>query len=198
MNMSSNNIASVLFLEELQLQYMVAEVAFARLQKAAQSRIDPSPNWMHEIVPPREIIIDCGTFLSAAGIFSKILFEGTRKALVKARCSKLRQLLDLGDCPLLRDLSVRNSFEHVDERIDEQFSPGIPQHYLVEALSVDVKPPTEGTIVFKRFDPRTLTVSFGTHAISLSACKSEMSSVMEKTRCAYLKLCDNVVDLWAT
>ncbi|MCX6144960.1 MAG: hypothetical protein NTZ35_17280 [Ignavibacteriales bacterium] len=196
--MSSRNIGSVLFLEELQLQQMVAETAFARLQKAAKSWTQRGFNWADEMVPPRDIIIDCGTFLAAAGVVSKILFEGSRKARVAARCSKLRKLLDIEDCPHLRNLSVRNSFEHVDERIDERFSPGIPENYRVTSLSVDAKPPDAGTIVFKRFDPNALSISFGDDTISLAGCMTEMSSVAQKIKGAYLKLLDNVVELWAT
>src|SRR5207244_1291781 len=69
----------------------------------------------------RDIMIDCTAFLSAAAVISKMLFSGGRRnTKIVRRCERLRQLLGIRqhDLPLLRNLAIRNAFEHVDERLD--------------------------------------------------------------------------------
>lgn len=189
------NFAPVMFLLELSTQCDFARVSFDRLQSAAPAwYTDATPEQFAEAIPPREIMIQCTTFLSAAGVISKTLFAGSRTGKVECRCKRLRQLVGINDLPTLRNLSVRNSFEHIDERLDQIFSSFASGR--VEPLSVTERPPPPGTLVLKRFDPKRLTVSFATAEISVTECMSEISEIESRINPAFKKLQGLKFDLW--
>jgi hypothetical protein len=56
-------------------------------------------------------------FFCSAGIIAKVLYATNGHGRTRAR--QLRFFLDLGDESPLADSSIRNSLEHVDERIDK-------------------------------------------------------------------------------
>jgi len=134
-------------------------------------------------------MIDCTAFLSAAAVISKILFPGGRRdKKIAHRCKRLRELLNITDCefPLLRNLPVRNSFEHVDERLDEilaDFTQGG-----VAPLSVHEKQPDADTIVGKRFNPKALTISFAGSELSLGESTSEIMELESRLNPGLKKL----------
>jgi len=189
------NSAPVMFLLELNTQCAFARVSFERLQSAAPAwYTDATPEQSVEPMPPRDIMIQCTAFLSAAGVISKTQFAGRRSGEVARRCTRLRQLLGINDLHTLRDLSVRNSFEHIDERLDRIFSSFASAP--VNPLSVTERPPPPGTLVWKRFDPKRLTVSFATAEISLTKCMNEILEIESRIDPALKKLQGPKFDLW--
>src|SRR5205814_202329 len=137
------NFAPSMFLLELSTQCQFAKECDRRLR-------DSAPDWytnatsekFAQAMPPRDIMINCTAFLSAAAVISKLLFAGHRrdKSIVR-RCERLRKLLNINNSglPVLRNMAVRNRFEHVDERLDEvlpSFTKGS-----FSALSVHEKEP---------------------------------------------------------
>lgn len=156
MPVKSYNTAPVMFLLELSAQCEFAKVSFERLKQAAPAwYTDATEEQFAEAVPPRDIMILCAAFLSAAGVISKILFAGRRRGKIVERCECLRQLLGINDLPTLRDLSVRNSFEHIDERLDQIFSSVADDNIRpYSPYSVSERPLPPGILVLKRFDPK--------------------------------------------
>src|SRR5574337_20906 len=179
MPIKSYNSAPVMFLMELSTQCDFARVSFESLQCAAPAwYTDATPEQFAEAMSSRDILIQCTAFLSAAGVISKTLFAGSRKGKVARRCKRLCQLLGINNLPTLRDLSVRNSFEHIDERLDKIFSSFASGS--VHPLSVTERPPPPGTLMLKRFDPKGLMVCFATAEIFLTECMSEISEIRSR------------------
>jgi hypothetical protein len=183
----------------LKLQYFIVENSWNELKKAAAS-------WttgygipkLNDQVPAGDIIANCIVFLSAVGVMSKILYEGNRKEPIPTRCRKLRNLLEVNELQYLKNLSVRNSFEHVDERIDSFVSPLVDKDFLIEIVSVSPNAPKDGTTYFKRFDPNKLSIVFGNEEFDLQRCMTEISFVKSQIPIAVRKLEDNIINLWAT
>lgn len=197
MPIKSYNSAPVMFLMELSAQCGFAKISFESLQRAAPAwYADATEEQFAEAMPPRDIMIQCTAFLSAAGVISKILFARSQSGKAARRCKRLRQLLEINDLPTLRDLSVRNSFEHIDERLDRIFSSVAGGN--IRPYSVSERPPPPGTLVLKRFDPKQLTVCFATaEIISLTECMSEILEISSLIDQAFKKLHGPKFDLWS-
>jgi len=121
-----------MFVLELSTQCQFAKECYRRLCNAAPACCRHATHkQLATRVAPRDIMIDCSAFLAAAAVISKLLFSGrrTNKKVVR-RCERLRALLNLSDhdLPILRNLSVRNSFEHVDERLVARKSDCLSVH----------------------------------------------------------------------
>ena len=156
---------------------------------------DGAPGWLKNSdaelsskrVSPNEIIYNCMVFLSAAGVISKILFAGKRShKKIKSRCENLRKLMGIGELPILNNLSVRNSFEHIDERFDDIFSDLkakkiTPLNVIEDSTSAD-------ELILKRFDPKELSISFSKHSLSLEDCMVEIIQVESKIRPALAQI----------
>jgi hypothetical protein len=149
---------------ELSTQCQFARECDRRLREAAPGWYENATNEeVENRKAPRDIIIDCTAFLSAAGIISKLLFPGKNNRRVGNgelvnRCKALRELLDIrdNDLPLLQNLAVRNDFEHVDERLDRELRSFNKGGF--SSLSVYEKEPN-AEVILKRFDPKKLTIS---------------------------------------
>lgn len=188
------NFAPSMFLLELSTQCNFAKECDRWLRRAA-------PGWyshateqqVMEQMAPMTIMIYCTAFLSAAGVISKSLFPRRKKVI--HRCKRLRELLEIKDAelPILRDLAVRNAFEHVDERLDTI----LPSLTRGSFAPVSVSEASKATIVLKRFDPRHLTISFAnTPNLSLVDCMAEISRVESQINPAFKKLADREFRLW--
>ncbi len=196
---ASANIGPVAFFEELRLQYFIAERAWKYLNEAAASWLQNGIPILDKMAPPGQMIMNCTVFLSAASVISKIIFAGDRKTIkIRNRCNKLRKLLEIDDLPNLRNLAVRNSFEHVDERIDKFVEPLTHKNFLLEMMSVSPSPPKEGTTVLKRFDPNRLSISFANDEIELRQCMHELTLVESRVHLGISKLAETTIALWAT
>lgn len=192
------NFAPSMFLLELSTQCQFAKECDRRLRDAAPAwYTNAASEKFAKAMPPRDIMINCTALLSAAAVISKLLFAGRRRdKKIVHRCKRLRELLNISDngLPVLRDMAVRNRFEHVDEHLDEvlpSFTKGS-----FSALSVHEKEPDAG-IVLKRFDPKKLTISFADAKISLTNCISEILQVEAEIDAASKKLHGPEFKLWA-
>jgi hypothetical protein len=144
---------------------------------------------------PQEIMIFCVGFLSCAKNIARFLFSEV-KGKPRRRAAHMRDLLTVGDLPTLKNVSVRNSFEHLDERLDSiLFSVVLPASF--DPLSVTEKPPDPGTIVLKRFDPRNLIIQFHEHQLSLEECMADIRRVQQRIASGYEKLGASRFDIWA-
>lgn len=183
MPIASANVDICLFMTEVSLQCNLAERAAARLEKARFGWLrDALHDHRAEATPPIEIIEDVHLLLLAGGIVSKILFGATPKTTLRA--ARLRELMALPELPALSSRKVRNSYEHIDERLDELTSR-LTNGGSICPLMVDDKEPDENTIVLKRFCPRTTKVYFEDDFIDLSQLVNELSLVREGINAAY-------------
>lgn len=171
------NSASELYLWELTIQCDIAELAFKRLQE--YSRIQLSKEYSSTTPHPKnpiEVLYDCSTFLSAAGIIAKIL--SAKKGLPADRSNALRSILGIDELKNLCNLAVRNSFEHIDERLDRLLKESPSERFISTHMSS--KEPGTGMIL-KHFNPNKLTLSYLGEELDLEGCHSEITDIQKKT-----------------
>jgi hypothetical protein len=102
-------------------------------------------------------------------VVSKILFPADKNAA--CRGERLRKRLALGDIPEIASRSVRNAYEHIDEKIDALRVPDADsQIWLMDTNEEACGDP----IVLKRFDPVSRTIQFLGNRLDLEACKEEI------------------------
>jgi hypothetical protein len=114
-------MARFVYLNELQRQCQFALIALSQLSHALNS-LDgmdappgkvPNPEyWMLRIWSAAQ------SFLGSVANASKLLFPPDKKPLAKTRGEELRALLGINNDSLLADRTLRNDFEHFDERLD--------------------------------------------------------------------------------
>jgi len=178
LSVGGQNAASDVVLWEIELQCQIAKLSVERLRNFSERQL-PAALWKRiPIKGPQnlvELLADCSAFLTAASIISKMLYKGDRrKPTVAKRTQRLREILEISDLPTLQKLSVRNSFEHIDERLDDQLtqnpSGGFVQYHTTRY------PPPKG-LVLKRFNPETLSISYLQDTLDIGACSSEIAEV---------------------
>lgn len=188
------NSAAALYLWELTIQCQIAEYAFARLKEEGRVQVTRDYSSPHPYPETAiELFADCSAFLSASGIVAKILFasidtkaskhdHNSPRALAARRSTALRELLQLEDLPFLRSLCVRNSFEHIDERLDRLLKENPSQQYVWLHLSRDEPP---AGLVLKRFNPNTLHLSYLDNELNLGGCYSDILRIRGQLNGAY-------------
>lgn len=195
MRIKKHNFAPSIFLLELSTQCNFAKECDRWLLQAASGWCTRAPQEQFaERRAPRDIMIYCTAFLSAAGVVSKLLFPGRRRSAIH-RCKRLRELLDIGESelPVLRDLAVRNAFEHVDERLD-MILPSFTQGSFAP-VSVSEAPSVD--LILKHFDLRLLMISFASNKLSLVDCTAEISRVGSQIKAAFRKLAGREFKIWS-
>jgi hypothetical protein len=175
MPVNSGNIVVWLFQRELSLHCDLAKRAADRLQDFGRTLLkDRASLERGDAVAPLDIIETCHMFLLSAGVISKIL-DDTKNGS-KKRAEKLRELMRLPPLCHLADRAVRNSFEHIDERLDRlsrQFKDGM----FITPLKVDDQSTDINTIVLKRFRPREMCICFEDDSVDLNAVITEIGIV---------------------
>lgn len=120
------------------------------------------------------------SILSASANVSKILWPKKRR---KARGEYLRNLLVVDEEHLLSNRSIRNSFEHYDERIEDWFEKHNASTYCDLALEAQVA----GLLAPSKFSHRsydqyTHDLKFRDEKINLQELLSELAKLREKCR----------------
>lgn len=115
-------------------------------------------------------------FLAAAATVSRILFPPISNA---SRGERLRSRLGIDDLPVIRSRAVRNSFEHIDERIDK-----LAPHHLGDRIClVDITSDrTADALVMKRVDPLRGTIEFLGDSTDVERCFDEIRTVESAVR----------------
>src|SRR5262245_26969124 len=113
----------LLYISELRMQCILVKSAYKHLAKYCEVVGDDIGSAETLPYSPLDIVAQCTLFLSAVATISKILFPVNSKA--EKRGERLRKRLQIQGAFLgPQSRSVRNSFEHIDERIDAL----LPQH----------------------------------------------------------------------
>jgi hypothetical protein len=120
------------------------------------------------------------SILSASANVSKILWPVKER---KARGDYLRNLLGVDKDHLLSDRSIRNSYEHYDERIEDWFEKHDTAAYLDLALEAhlpsSLMPPM---FAHRSYDQYTFELKFRDEKINLRELLSELAKLREKCR----------------
>lgn len=176
MSIPSANFNNVILLCEVDLSCKIILHSAAKLEAAAKHWIDLSQGIDDGgKAPPIDIVADCFTCLSAAAAISKMLFLGERTGKkanrIKQRCLALMQLLGNPPLSALESLSVRNSWEHLDERLDEHLETQICRSHA--EIHVSPEPPRPETFVSRHFDPKSMEIRFAGAVFALAPIVAE-------------------------
>ena len=189
MPIPSAHFDEVVFLYELDINCSLFNRAFASLQVAATHRINLA-NSIDDGQPGSPILIveQCTVCLSALAAIRRILAPASTKPRIQERASRMRSLLDEPPLTHVTTVAVRNSWEHIDERLDAVLSERAKHKGPVEQISVSPSAPDPDTFVLRRFDPVTFTIQFAGEATPLLACVEEITELKSRIAKAYLKL----------
>lgn len=133
---------------------------------------------------PLEIIAECTVCLSAMSAIRRLLFP---KGELKQRGETLRNLLNNPVLKYVTSTTVRNSWEHHDERLQNILSRRAIGTSFSE-IHVHPKTPKENSIVLRRFDPTNMSIHFTGETIELKPCVSEIQTLKQEINNAFVKL----------
>ena len=149
--------------------------------------------------PPIDIILICVSCLSSSASIQRLLTIGNRNGpkskRTLARCKAFMKFLGQPAIPTILSIKVRNSWEHMDERLDhilenDQFASVTPIH-------VSHKSPDPSTLVLRHFDPHLFEIKFLNSAISLAEIEKEISILEGCISAAYKKLNEVNFDVYS-
>jgi hypothetical protein len=159
-NRSQKALAETVFIGEIVLQSKIAEVAAKRLSESKEN-FDQIEVWS-----------SIQSILVAAGNVSKILWPSKEYA---ERGKRLRELLKVDDNNILSDRSLRNHFEHYDDRIEKWFKQQSSSVY--SDLVIDPFKSMRGNFLVnyhREYDPLTQTLTFRGESFDLGAMLKEL------------------------
>lgn len=197
MPIPSSNFGAVLFLCELRLQIHLFERSMTRLTRAAQHWRD-----LHASVDdgqtasPLEIVAECSVCLSSLAAVRRVLYPGVgATSTARRRSEALLAVLGNPTLVAVQSVAVRNSWEHLDERLDaylRQESVGVRA---VSEVHVSVDAPTPGTLALRRFDPVDLAIHYAEDRVALGICAEEIAELSCRIKEAYRRLQSEQVDV---
>jgi len=162
-------LAETVFIGEIVMQSKIAELAAKRLS-AIKDNFDQIEVWS-----------SIQSILVAAGNVSKILWPQEKKYAVRGK--RLRELLKVDDNNILSDRSLRNHFEHYDDRIEKWFkgrSSAVYSDLAIDPLkSMRRNFPTNH---HRAYDPLTQTLAFRDESFDLAAVLKELKEIRGKCR----------------
>jgi hypothetical protein len=88
----------------------------------------------------------------------------------------LRTKLGVAELPHLLTRGVRNSYEHVDERLDDLSKATAYETICLVDITSDR---TGNTLVLKKLDPEQGTIEFLGDSISIEGCFAEIKKIEE-------------------
>jgi len=195
-----HNFPAVVFLLELSLQCSLAKNAFQHLKEGTRGwQNGASEALFKDRATPLELVSRSIVFLSAAAMISKVLFGARNTQEIKDRTSALRKLLSVNKAtfPLLSSREVRNSLEHLDERLDNCLK-GFTKGAYSFGIHVLETAPKKGMFVPRQIHPRTLIFTAAGQSVDLPACKAEIDALEAKIKTAFSALANAPYPLWST
>jgi hypothetical protein len=124
-----------------------------------------------------QLWVGCQMFLVGAGNLSK-LFWG-RKGKLREQRRPLRESLGVADDSPLRDVDMRNNFEHFDERIDRWWRES-PRHNNLDRMvgSPNMVSGLDNIDRFRVFDPSTGCIIFWGETFALQPIATEVERIL--------------------
>ena len=109
------------------------------------------------------------------------MFWGSR-GKKEAERAELRESLQIADDSPVRDVLLRNDFEHFDERLEAWFGGATRTVFVGRnigpASMIRVENDPESQERFQHFDPEAGTVTFWAHTVSLRDVLTEISRIL--------------------
>lgn len=140
--------------------------------------------------PPIDIVTDCFACLTAAAAVARLLYLGNRNgkkaARIKQRCDLLMCELGNPSISALNSIGVRNSWEHLDERLDDLLEAQTCRSHA--AIHVSSTPPGQGTFVSRHFDPKTLEIKFAGEVFSLDPVAEDALLLSSRVKAALMRM----------
>ncbi len=159
-------LAEMVLIGEIVTQSKFAEKAANQLAKSSD---------------PVEVRGSIQSILVAVANVSKILWPARKQYM--ARGKQLRELLGVDDDNLLSDRTIRNHFEHYDERIEDWFESTNSVVYMDSRIDPFEPTPLSLPQLFHRsYNPTSRTLSFRNESIDLSAVLTELAKIRKKCR----------------
>jgi hypothetical protein len=152
-------------ISEIALQSKLAEMAGEELSNAST---------------PLEFWSALQSILFASANVSKILWPGKKR---KARGEYLRVLLGIEDKHMLSDRSIRNSFEHYDERIENWFDEretAVYRDLVLEACLTD--PSMTSRVSHRSYDQYSFVLKFRDESLNIKELLTELATLRDKCR----------------
>jgi hypothetical protein len=191
MPIPSARFNTVILLCEVDLNCKIIARSAAKLESAAKHWIDLAQGIDDGgSAPPIDIVTDCFACLSAAAAISRMLFLGKRagksSGRIKQRCEGLMQLLGNPQISALNSLSVRNSWEHLDERLDDLLESNTCRSH--SEIHVSPVLPKPETFVSRHFDPTSMEIRFAGDKFALAPIVTESKLLSERVEVAFTKM----------
>ena len=188
MPIPNTNFAAVMLLSEIDLQCKVIERSAAQLHEYAAYWIALGQGIDNgKSAAPIDIVAACAACLSAATSIRRLLFPCDRKdKVILKRCDTLTGLLGNPSLPILSSAKVRNSWEHLDERLDTLLSTKTYGSF--SPIHVAAKPPDASTFVLRHFDPVKMEIRYGSDVIALEPCINESKELSALVNAAFKRL----------
>lgn len=127
-----------------------------------------------------QIIFGIQSLLNAGANISKMLWGSGGKHAEKRK--PLRDSIGISDTSPLREVTMRNHFEHMDERIDRWWAES-KQHNHIDKIIGPKKSSIVGaepTDMFRLFDPQTAEVVFWGQEFNIQALVTEVERILPK------------------
>jgi len=161
-----NPVAEMVLISEIVTQSKIAEMAAVQLNKSSDSI---------------EVWGSIQSILVASANVSKILWPARKRYM--ARGKQLRKLLGVEDNNLLSNRTLRNHFEHYDERIENWFESKNSAVYMDSRIDPFEPTPFSPQQYFHRsYNPASRTLSFRNESIELTAVLAALTEIREKCR----------------
>ncbi len=161
-------LAELVFICEIVKQSKIAERAAERLQ-ATTDHFDEIEVWC-----------SIQSILVAAANVSKILWPPKK---YDERGEKLRKQLNVGDSNPLSDRSIRNHFEHYDERIEDWFENNSSAVYMDSSIDPFESIRDRSFANYHReYNPVTQILTFRDESVDLAAVLNALKEIRHKCR----------------
>jgi hypothetical protein len=122
--------------------------------------------------------------LLGAANLSKLLwgsFSSGQKRKRAAERAEIRTKLDVDDSSPLYDMTMRNHFEHFDERLEDEMPVN---KFRIRYVGSPEDAKRDGYRVFQQFDPATGIVRFWDHSVELEPLLIEIARIKENALAA--------------
>jgi hypothetical protein len=120
------------------------------------------------------------TMLIASANLSKMFWGSSGRR--EAERANLRDFLKVTDDSPIRDPTLRNDFEHFDERLESWYAASQTRAFIGRNIGSGnpvVIQGVEPDPVFQHFDPSTGTVTFWDHSVSVPEIANEAKRILE-------------------
>lgn len=164
-----------LFQEQILLQCRYVLFARGEITQTMNDLI-AAPNFE----APTRVFYSIQNLLSAAANIAKAFWGPRKRPDIMAYRKPVRDSVGISDDSELREIDVRNHFEHIDEKLTDWWDDSANHSYI--DLNIASKNafgaawPT--TSYFRNFDPDSMVVSFWEHSINLRALLIEVEKIM--------------------